>query len=230
MKLNTPRTIQTSINEERRADIDNGLVLARKLDKLREELQVLERQRALFVAANTTHLQDKVEELNQEVEGKESHISDLEAKRQTLLEPFTLEVDSKREELKLKEESLIQFRNDLTQKEIFLSEREINVSRDEERVEEEKKELNVQVNKVVDSSLEAQKVLLEAIEYEKATTLALTEKNSTLVKKEVGLSLREKKLISEEKQNEKEKKEIINEKIRLADQRGTLERAMSRLK
>ena len=232
MKIPSPRTIQTNINEERRMDIDNGIKLARKVDGLRETISELEQKHALFIEGTTTELQRRTEELSLEISLKEKQVKDLEQDRQKLLEPFVIkweEVYEKEEQLIKETDKLNLLKKELTDYKSELDEREKNLSQEEERIVNLKKQIKVQVERVTDSSLQAQNTLLNAQEHERLVLSQLEEKTSVIVKKEKELSLRETNILTREEKLEEEEKEIINEKIRLADQRATLQRAMSRI-
>jgi hypothetical protein len=233
MKLANPRTIQTTINEERRMDIDNGIKIARRVDNLRETLSVLETRHALFNEATTKELREMTENLNEEILAKELIIADLERKKAKLLLPVTLkwdDVNAKEQELIKEKEKLISLRNELTDYKQELDSREKQLSLDEENYTNLKKEIDIQADKVSNSSLEAQNTLLNARELERATKLLLKEEKAKIDKKSKQIELREENVVTRELQLEKEEKEIIKTKLQLADQRATLERAMSRIK
>lgn len=233
MKLHSPRTIQTNLNDERKQDIDNGLKLARKVDALREDLSKEEQKRDLFINANTTELQKRLGELSSTIAIKEKEVEVLEDKKRELMKPLTLEWDKLKEqqkELEEKEIDLNNLKSTLTLLQGELDRRSKELSIDESRHEELKKEINIQVEKVSNASLEAQNTLIQAREEEKRILSIARIKEGNVVKKEKELSLRESAIVSRESQLSKEEKEIINEKIRLADMRRTLERAISKYK
>lgn len=232
MKLANPRNIQINIAEERRADIDNGVKLARKVDSLRTELSELEHRKELYNNGTTLNLQEKVKGLKEEISAKEFLIEELERKRNKLLEPLIIkwdEVNTKERELIIESENLEILRNNLTLYKTELDNREKELSLGEERMYELKKEISTQSDKVAQSSLQAQNTLLDARELERKTLSHLKEKTKEITNKEKKVLLRESNVKERENQLEKEEQNIINEKIRLADQRATLERAMKRL-
>ena len=233
MKLANPRNIQSDIAEQRRVDIDNGVQLARKVDTLRATLQELERRHALYVEGTTTELRRKTEELSEEIFLKERVVSELEEQRKVLLEPLTIkweEVNQKETELEAEKEKISELRNNLTLTKQELDTREKVISQEEDKLEELRLQINVQVEKISNASLQAQNTLLAARSEEERVTAYVEQKTLAISKKQAELSLRESNVTLKEKQLEGELNNIINEKIRLADQRATLQRAMSRIK
>lgn len=231
MKLRSPRTIQTNLNNERKQDIDNGLKLARKVDNLREELSKKEQERDLFIKGNTTAQQEKVKELTTLISTKEKEIEVLEEKRKELLKPVSLEWEKLKErELTLSkdEEDLNNLKSALTLLQGELNRREKELSIDENRNQELKNEIKVQAEKVSNASLEAQNTLIHAREEEKRILSQARLKEGNAIKKEKEVALRENNITSRETKLDEEEKNIINEKIRLADMRKTLERAITR--
>lgn len=78
MKLSDPRTIQKNISDQRRMDIDNGILLARKIDKLREDLLVEENKHNLFIKRTVEELHSKTDELSLEISYKEKKLKEIE--------------------------------------------------------------------------------------------------------------------------------------------------------
>lgn len=233
MKLPTPRTIHQNISEERRRDIEQGIILARRLDTLRNDLSIEEKNFAIFKDAQTKGLQEEITNLGVKKNEIELEIERLERERQELLRPVTIkweEVNKKEQELKDKENKLNDLKTQLTLKKQELDDREKWVSQEEERITKIKQEIYLLAERTSQSSLNAQAIFSEAKDKEREVNLKVKKKEREMKQKLLGLEMREKKIEEREYQLELNEKEIINEKIRLADQRATLERAMNRIK
>lgn len=233
MQLLDKKTTSTLVATQKKNQIDEGVILAKKIDVLRKTYSELEAQHKKFIDASTVELTKRTQELNDEIGYKEKYIKELEERQAKLLEPLAIkwdEVEEAERELEQERKELLEKRKSLTSFEQELQEREKNLSLDEERNEDVKKQINKQVDKITETSLEVQNALLNVRQEETDTLLRLKEKEDSIVKKEVHVLSREKNVELREKILQKEEEEITNEKIRLADQRATLERAMKRLK
>ena len=88
MKLLPKQKVQSLIENERANQINEGIMLAKKIDALREKLADLQQQHSLFVMGMEDNLKAKTENLFQEIERRETEIKLLEIKRQELLKPL----------------------------------------------------------------------------------------------------------------------------------------------
>lgn len=231
MKLANPRTIQTTLSEERRMDVDNGIKLARKVDTLRDTLEKLEKRHALFLEGTQIELRNKTKELLSQIHSLEEEIKMLEAKRKELLIPLYQEWERVKERegtLDEREEKIKELRTDLTYLKGELDKREESLQIDELRNEETRRQVTLHAQKVSDALLEAQNTLLNARDEEKDIKDALSKRQSNMVKKEKEVELRENNITLREQNITLKEKEITNETIRLADMRATLERALKR--
>lgn len=232
MKLANPRTIQTNINEERRVDIDNGIKLARKVDTLRETIQKEEQKLELFKTSTVKIVQEEIDLKIKEKEKLEKDIISLDEKRKDLLKPLDEEWDKVNEEKKLVEsiKSIALSEKKKSDELLFESNTRLSeVQKEEQRVSNLKEQAKLELEKANNMSSEAQNCLIEAKKEESRITSHVKKEMAKIAKKEAVLTatvldieLREKKVKEDEKFNQEEK-------IRNADMRSTLERALARL-
>jgi len=233
MRLLDKKTVNTVMAGQRKSQIDEGVVIARKIDALRQDLSSLEKQRDVFLSSATTALKDKTEKLNDEIFYKEKIVKELEEERKKLLEPLDIKWDEVAEE----EDRLIAFKEELVSKEKILYSKEVEIeekyrelSLEEERMEDLKKQINLQVDKVQDSSIQAQNILVSALDKEVEIEAKLEAKKQKIDNKEQEVLIRERNIVLRENIIKQNEEEIIKTKLQLADQRATLERAFARLK
>lgn len=88
MKLLRPSDIQTLKNEEAKAEIDQGILLARKIDQLRDTATKEKAQLEAFRKEATETIQAELNEYNHKVQSVKSELQQLEIKRNELLKPL----------------------------------------------------------------------------------------------------------------------------------------------
>lgn len=233
MKLLDRKTVNTVMAGERKSQIDEGVILAKKIDAMRESYSSLQTQQQLFVDSISTSLTDRTNALNEEIYYKENIVKDLEQKRIKLLEPLTIkwdEVKKAEEDVAIWKEEQIKKGKELFSVQQVLEEREKEISLEEERMVDLKKQINLQVDKVYESSLKAQNTLLAAIDRETEINAQLATKKRKIEEKEQEVLVRERNAILKEELLKRDEEEIIKTKLQLADQRATLNRAFARLK
>lgn len=233
MKLLDKKTIHSVTAHQRKSQIDEGVMLAKKIDTLRETLSSLEQQHKLFIEGMQDNLKSSIKELEEEIRDKKSEVQMLEEDRKRLLEPLTdaWNVYKKQNaELETEKEELIKKRAYLTAYNQELNERQQKILKEEDRITQVREEIKIQTDKVVESSLLVQKTLVEAkIEAEHILSKSKI-KESDVNKKLLDLAIKERDIEIRVSRLEKEEKEIIKTKAQLEDQRQTLERALKRIK
>lgn len=233
MRLLDKKTVNTVMAGERKSQIDEGVILAQKIDALRQTLSSLQQQHQEFINGMSEGLRQQTEVLQFEIDSKRMELCDLEEKRVKLLEPLTNAWNDYKErerELSIVEEEYRHKRAYQTTYQQELEERAAKLAPEEERITDLSKRVQKQADKAVKASLDAQNILAEA----EAEALEIREKISTkkkaLEKREIAIAVKERDIEIELEHIEKDKKEINKTKKQLADQRATLERAMARLK
>src|SRR3954469_15526260 len=102
MHLLPKSVIQSQVASQKKAQIDEGIALARKIDVLRETLAGLELKHSQFVAGMGRELEQKTKHLHETVGELERNIADLQEKRAEL----SKSLDSQWEEVRQKEQEI----------------------------------------------------------------------------------------------------------------------------
>lgn len=231
MDLLDKKAIASQSNRLRKVQVDEGVQLAQRIDGLRRTLADLQSQHEKFLQKMKDDLNPQSDAITKELVERRNEILILERKKAKLLEPVDVEwekVHAKEAELKQKEEELAQEHQKLVETEQDFQKRLKKLSEEERENENLKLELQKRADLVLETSLEAQNTLLSGRDMETQVLSTIKKKTSVLGKKEMEVAIRERNLETREKLLQVEEQEIINEKIRLADQRKTLERAMKR--
>lgn len=233
MRLLDKKTVNTVLAGERKGQIDEGVILAKKIDALRQTLSSLQLQHQEFINGMSEELRKQTEVLQFEIDSKRMELCDLEEKRVKLLEPLTNAWNDYKErerELSIVEEEYRQRRAYQTTYQQELDDRVAKILPEEERIADLSKRVQKQADKTVKASLDVQNLLTTASEEARQIKDKLVIKKKDLEKREIAVAVKERDIEIELGKIEKDKKEIIKTKKQLADQRETLERAIARLK
>lgn len=231
MKLLEKKTIATQVATQRKNQFDEGILLAQKIDKLRATHSSLESQHNEYVANLQNQMKEQLQGLEDGIKAKKRELVLIEEDRQKLLEPFNTkwdEVNEEQKKLDTLREQLYEKRTFLTLYAQELDAKALSISREESKVEDTKKALKKQVEQVAQTSLEAQKTLLDARTIETDTLARLEAKKKEIKETEETVSIREREVTIREQRLVDEEQIITNTKLQLADQRATLERALAR--
>ena len=231
MKLLDKKTVGTQVAGQRKKHIDEGVMIAGKIDNLRQTLGSLEQAHRKKLDSMYQEERNVLTGLEQGIEAKKRELVEIEERRQKALEPLDTLWEVYREERKKLEEEqefLTQRRGTLTLYSQELSEREKKVAQKEEEIKETILLLDKQKQEACKASLEAQNTFLKAREEEDKILLQLAQKKKDLDKFEESLLVKERELSIKEMHLTKEQENIINTKIQLEDQRKTLQRALKK--
>lgn len=88
MKLLSPKELNSKVNAEKKATIDSGVFIARKIDALREEMLELQKNRDLFISGSQQVINDSLVGLQQKKDSLFKEIQELEERRKELLKPL----------------------------------------------------------------------------------------------------------------------------------------------
>jgi hypothetical protein len=233
MKLLSKSEIKKAQHADRALEIAEGLKLSRKVDSLRElkatEEEALTKFRNESLAAIT-------KEINELLLKKESIQKEADALREEMKKETTL---SREERLHLErlKELLEKKEKEIQEKESALRLNEIDIATAIQDAhdsliratnhEEETTRLHIVAS---NERMEAQNALVEATAVRENAIKFREDTERELALRESGLARRESDLSIREKNNVDVTRELNAEKIRLADQRATLERELERIK
>lgn len=93
MKLLSKSSVRDQSMNQRKKEIDDGVFIATRVDKLRETLASLESQQKKFIESNQKTINDSLNNLFEKKASMEFEIKRLEKKREELLKPLDEEWD-----------------------------------------------------------------------------------------------------------------------------------------
>lgn len=233
MKLQPKQQVNIQVAAERKQQIDEGITIARKIDGMRETLANLEKQHADFVGGmeddlvkRTGHLSSKVRELQRDV-------AELEERKRLALIPLSEEahqLELRAEEVKRSEEIIQRREENLVNKELVQDKRD-------KKSKEVLARVNARDRESAKAGEEAQRIYLDAKQIHNDALAEKENQENEFSKRNYKLNEREKGIVSyeftlkmREEVIETNEKENAEEKIRLSDERKTLERAINRIK
>lgn len=226
MKLLTKQQINTTYQDTRRKEIEEGVKLAKKVDTLRETLSSLEAQHKAFLAGMSRELEEKTKSKQQHIALLESEVKKLEERKKTALEPL----DKEWQKL---EEKIQDYRNRLSQ--LQDTERELQIQKDslqkeETLIQKEKENLENQKTEIERTVKETNLLFIDAKDIKDKNE---TEYNAFVSeRKEVSKQLQEKEneLRATINYQQKKEKELKNKEIYLQKLEIKLKDRSDRLK
>jgi len=231
MKLNNPIQVRNSLNDQKRIDIDLGIKLANRVDDVRKNLNEEEIKYQKFHKETIKQIQLDIDNKIKEKEILNSEISSLAKEKEKLLEPLDRESEKLKKEksdLKLEQEDLGKTSQTLL-KSIQNNESKYEWNKMEaRRIQNLDESTKTLFNKAQKAEIEAKLILEQAKETSKGLVEPLKQKEKEIEEREEAVRVYKQTLELKEIEIQEKEKEIINEKIRLADQRGVLERALAR--
>jgi hypothetical protein len=232
MKLLKKSTIQKDIAEQKRQQIDEGLTIARKVDALRLTLANLEGQHAKFIEGMKAELERQTGQLSKDVDNKRQEVAYLEAERLELIKPLTAEweeVAKKSAEIEQIKSDLLVVSAETLKKEKVLENKTRLESEALNRIKVRERELIRVYDGVAQNLQDTERIKQETITEKNRWDKYYDIKNAEFAEREKGITSYLFTLDKRKEQIEVEEKEIVNEKLRLKDQRETLERTLARI-
>ena len=211
MKLLKKSQIIEKQNSERKSVIDSGLVLAKKVDALRQDMLSLEKQRNDFIRGSQEQLEATIGNLKNQKIGLEKEIEEQKKILTKLREPLDeewIKLNNAKEDLvKLQSES-----------DIFMK----NLIAERSELENNKKKIQELLKKATITAENAEKALHNAQENKKNTQINLYKvqkiretKEVEIYEKEIELFNREKSLNKKQEQFKKDFDLFMKEKQEL---------------
>lgn len=211
MKLLEKKTINQAVQAERKTAIDSGIFLATKVDKLREDLLNLEKQRADFIAGSRQELEDAIGDLKIQKNSLDFEVKEAIKRLAKLREPLDEEWKNlenlKEEVIKIKLESETYFQS---------------LIRERADVYSEKEEVDSLLKQVSDDKHRSWKVLEQIEEDKRQTKKLLVEAQSLKDHKEAELYIKELSLESKEKNLKEREDKLKLERLELNKEKKLL--------
>jgi len=233
MKLLPKKTIDVQVAAQRKAQIDEGVVIAKKIDALRQTYGSLETQHKAFLDGMKKSLDDSNRKLIESIAHKKLEIEELEEKRSRLLEPLTYAW----EEVKLEKKRISEVTNSLDDRELRLAAKEENIRDRDKKSKDSLNRINIRERELSAAYQEADEARTEILEIKK--TVSEFRESS---KKDIELRYQD--IRHKEEQNqysfefcERKKSELdarecaLNDRERsINDKYETLQRTINRIK
>lgn len=233
MKLLKKSIIQSDLAFQRKQQIDEGILIAQKVDALRQTLASLESQHKRFVEGTKRELEKEIQSLVLDIQNFKVEILSLKEKREKLLEPLTVEwklVRDKALENQNISDALDSKMFKIVEKEQKVIAQGIKAKEVLARINSRERELLKIYERAADNEKDTEVALKEAESIRAKATKHFEDTNVNLLNRESVVAISEREIEIERKQIESDKSELVKARIQLADQRKTLERAFNRLK
>lgn len=210
MKLLPKNELFAKVNTEKKAIIDGGIFLAKKIDALREEMLTLQKERDEFISGSQKIINESLVKLQQKQDSLFKEIKELEVKRRELLKPLNDEwaevTKAKAHIVAQKEENRIDREQINTDEKITTKIKE-ETSRILARTKYKEKEIEKARNEILSLQEDTQKTS-ELIKKERISQISIHEKamsevNQRLEEYENGIVLYENKKKDLEEREEK---------------------------
>jgi len=233
MKLTSPRALQTNINTQRRVDIDQSVKLHTETLAIRKELEDEQVRYELFKNKSIQLIQSEIDNkiseldlLNREIASKKE--SDAYKKRMIQEESDKLEIEKTRISSldKLSKELLEEAQKQKNESEQVIKDIKIEEIRQADR----NKQVDEAVNLASDRLIQAHERIEKAKQKELSVNAEYMAQIREIEQLEAVLKATVESIEIEKSKLKGERQFIKEEKIRVADMRSTLERAMNRLK
>ena len=233
IKLLSKSEIDKAKNADKAKEIAEGLKISRKVDSLRELMADEEKALEKFRSESLSAISKEIEEKNSEKIKLENEVREL--RREIMSESkLTREERHNLEQLKevliKKEEELGKKSQEIDLKEIDIAIALKNSAEDEKRAQNHREIAENLHKKAEEEKNEADLIKQRAQKIEDNINNYKQETENLFVIREIAISQKEQDLILQEEENKKLEQELNKEKIQLADQRATLERALERLR
>lgn len=233
MRLLPKSVIHTELASQKKKQIDEGLMIARKVDVLRETLTSLEQQHKEFVGGMKSELKAQTQPLIDEIAERKQIVEKLKLRREELLVPLTKEwneVNSKRKELDGIADDMSEERKLLKKAQGILDARLKKEKDTVFKINTIRNEIQKVLTKEKENEDRSQKALKLAEVTRDKTLKECTERTQAINTRDAKVAVREREVELYKLTLDADYKFVDEEKKRLLDQRATLERAFKRLK
>lgn len=233
MKLLSRKTVINEVADQKRQAIDEGLQIARKVDKLRETLASLEKQHADFLVRMQSELKETSDKLLNEIALRKLEIVQLDSKRKAMLKPL----DEAWAQVNAQQGVNTETRDILAKGLIKLADKQKKLDENYEESKKTKARINVQerellkaYEKVKENENDTDEIKKKGLDKMVKIDKYITEKNKEIDAREIEITFRDNQSKQLASSLEQEREDIIKEKAQLKDQRASLVRAFARLK
>ena len=224
--------INKAKSDERKRDIDQGLIIARQVDGLRETLGEMQIRQVKFLEKSKEEASKIIDKLDSEIQTKRRELVEINERREQLLKPLDNEWNKVNT---LKEQT------DNESNQLFLDKESFKVETTRIKVELEK--IKSIVQRVKSNEKETEKAKQEALNYRKMSQREFELKQNERAESSIELGNKIKQVEQQDKEykvalntiqlreqqvNLKEK-DLVERELALIDKYKTLERTINRI-
>jgi len=233
MRLLTKREIDVKKSSERASEIGEGVKLARRVDNLREIQAEEEASLKRFREQTIANIHQEIVLETAKRDTLRGEVRDLEKRREDALKPLDAEwekVHTIEKELSEKQTELVTRETTISEKEEEIKSVEKNLNDEEKRIAEMTARTSKSLKDAEEARVEAESYRVDSVHIKESALSFKKEVEKELRERDAVMASRERDLGNKEEANERDRRAIEVEKIQLADQRATLERAFKRIK
>lgn len=233
MKLLKKSALANELAQQRQAQIDEGIAIARKVDTLRQTLASLEKQHSDFLNGMQSELEKRSRYLLNEIATREKILIEIEERRQKLLIPLDAEwekLNQEKSKLATDKDLIAKGLLKIQEKQKLTDEKYQESKKTLARINVRERELVKVYDKAEENSKEIETIKKNCLKDKERLDQYIKEQTQSLLEREAEIAVRERENQIKSDKLEIKEKEIIKTKAQLEDQRKTLERALARKK
>ncbi len=231
-KLFTKSEVALGKSKDRQLEIQEGKKLALKVDTLRE---LASQEESNLLKFRTESLARIKEDIDREVSKKYELIkenAELETKRVELLQPLDEKwevVLQKEADVDFIKETVVKKRDELNSHIALLKKKHIQQDKLLKQIKDNDEEIQLAFDRVIYLQSQADKTLSERLDEKVKQEKDFAERETDLFNRQNSITVYEKTLKLRSENLDARESELHNYKVKLDDERGTLERAFKRL-
>jgi len=233
MKLLPKSDILIRKAQEQKQAVDEGKKLAMTVDRLREVAAQEEASLDKFRSETLEQIHKETTEAATKRDALLGEVRELEAAKKEALQPLTRElelIDKAKEELAQKAAENATQALTIEDREQSISDKEKKIDQTLLRVETKEEAVTRKLADIINTETDTNQRKQTVVRLMEEADSIRTKLSTELVHREDACQNTEKRLILREQELEKDRKQLLEERIRLDDRSRTLERAFNRLK
>jgi hypothetical protein len=233
MRLLSKTEVDKLKQDDKSREISEGLKISRRVDALRELSAKEEQNLTKFRDEILSNLRKEEEEIAVRKSDLAKEVAELDKKLANLLPDIATDrksLDKQKKELNLREKYLNEKQESINLQEIDIAEVLKSATDSEIQAKTREEQAEILHDRASEDRFLAQQALSEAKKKEERILKQENDLNERFSLREKGIVEKEKRLKLLAEENLAIRKEMDEEKVRLNDQRATLERALTRLR
>jgi len=235
MLLQSKKKLNNEVAQQKKQQIDEGIKIATKVDAVRQTLATEEANLNTFREQTLKIIQGEIDVKVREKDSLGREVEFLTEQRIKLQAPIDLtqewdKVKKDKAEVEAKKDKLFVKEVDITSREVEIEVRSKELTQWDTKLNRKEAEVDRNLTLALENFGQSEKDIKSASDIKRQALKDKAETEEYLSNKEDVLLIKERNLEAEKEKILSDQEAIRSEKIRLADMRGTLERALARLK